>query len=211
MLAWDAVRRGAAGTGGNVAAVLTGSLVQMREVIDRSLAEVRLDSATIALERVVLADFIEGEEIAASIHARAHGIELSVAPIDLGLTVLIDPQVLASALANLLHNAFKLTRLHTRVKLTARGTDTRVYIEVEDECGGLPPGAAQNLLCLAELPRARGPRAGVGLRRAIRAVEANGGHLHVKDLPGQGCRFTIDLPRLAPGNTAPTKTNGVPS
>ncbi len=31
-----------------------------------------------------------------------------------------------------------------------------------------------------------------------RAVEANVGTLRVRDLPGRGCVFTIDLPRLAP-------------
>jgi hypothetical protein len=32
----------------------------------------------------------------------------------------------------------------------------------------------------------------VGSRRG---VEANGGHLYVRDIPGTGCVFTIDLPR----------------
>ena len=39
---------------------------------------------------------------------------------------------------------------------------------------------------------------GVGLGLAIcqRSVEANNGELRVRDLPGSGCIFTIDLPRL---------------
>jgi signal transduction histidine kinase len=31
-----------------------------------------------------------------------------------------------------------------------------------------------------------------------RAVESNGGTLSVRDLPGRGCVFVIDLPRMPP-------------
>lgn len=36
---------------------------------------------------------------------------------------------------------------------------------------------------------------GLGLSIALSAVHANAGELHVRDIPGQGCVFTIDLPR----------------
>jgi signal transduction histidine kinase len=40
-------------------------------------------------------------------------------------------------------------------------------------------------------------RSGLGLGLAIcqRGVEANGGVVRVRDIPGSGCVFTIDLPR----------------
>jgi signal transduction histidine kinase len=36
---------------------------------------------------------------------------------------------------------------------------------------------------------------GLGLSIARRSVEANGGMLSVRDIPGSGCVFTIDMPR----------------
>jgi signal transduction histidine kinase len=36
---------------------------------------------------------------------------------------------------------------------------------------------------------------GLGLSIVKRSVEANGGTLRVRDRPGEGCVFTIDLPR----------------
>jgi signal transduction histidine kinase len=68
-------------------------------------------------------------------------------------------------------------------------------IEVEDECGGLPPGDSEELFKVFE--QRGGDRSGLGLGLAIsrRGVEANGGKLYVRDLPGRGCVFTIDLPK----------------
>ena len=36
---------------------------------------------------------------------------------------------------------------------------------------------------------------GLGLSIAKKSVEASGGSLTVRDVPGTGCVFTIDLPR----------------
>ena len=36
---------------------------------------------------------------------------------------------------------------------------------------------------------------GLGLAIALSAARANSGNLHVRDVPGKGCVFTIDLPR----------------
>lgn len=38
---------------------------------------------------------------------------------------------------------------------------------------------------------------GLGLTIARRSVEVDGGRLEVRDVPGTGCVFTIDLPRRA--------------
>jgi signal transduction histidine kinase len=39
---------------------------------------------------------------------------------------------------------------------------------------------------------------GLGLSITRKSVEGDGGELRVRDLPGTGCVFTIDLPRLPP-------------
>jgi len=39
---------------------------------------------------------------------------------------------------------------------------------------------------------------GLGLAISRRAVEENGGLLSVRDVPGKGCVFTLDLPRVGP-------------
>jgi signal transduction histidine kinase len=75
---------------------------------------------------------------------------------------------------------------------------SRVLIEVEDECGGLPPGKAEELFLQFEQRGVDRTGLGLGLSISRRSVEADGGEIHVRDLPGVGCVFAIDLPRLAP-------------
>jgi K+-sensing histidine kinase KdpD len=60
-----------------------------------------------------------------------------------------------------LQNAFKFTRPHTKVTLTARATADRVVIEVTDECGGLPGGDGEGLFRAHE--RCGTDRSGLGL------------------------------------------------
>ena len=57
-------------------------------------------------------------------------------PIDPEMTIDANPQLLASAVTNLLQNAFKFSRPGGRVVLRARSEGGRVIVEVEDECGG---------------------------------------------------------------------------
>ena len=82
-----------------------------------------------------------------------------------------------------------MLRAHTR--------EGRVLIEVEDECGGLPPGKAEELFRPFEQRSSDRSGLGLGLAISMQSVEANGGELSVRDLPGKGCVFTISLP-LAP-------------
>ena len=89
----------------------------------------------------------------------------------------------------------KFTRSHTEVSLKAYASGERIRIDVEDCCGGLPPGSAQHLF--DPFTQCGTDRSGIGLGLAIckRGVEDNFGVLSVRDLPGKGCIFTIDLPR----------------
>ncbi len=165
-------------------------------LVNRSLTEVRLDADLLHLARVTLAEFVEETEVAATLQAREYDVELSVPTVDRSLAVQIDRQVLAGALANLLQNAFKFTRRHGCVSLRAHGSAGRVFIDVDDECGGLPSGTAEGLFAAYEQRSDNRSGIGLGLSIARRAVEANGGALRVLDRAPIGCRFTIDLPAV---------------
>jgi signal transduction histidine kinase len=193
-----AIKTGNVGISGATGAVLDRSLLGMRSLIDHALAEVRVTARMPPRrEAIKLAQFLGTLKVSASFDALARGTPFTVAAIAEDIAVYAEPEMLAAAVGNLLQNAFKFTKRHTEVRLSAHVCADRVLIDVEDRCGGLPAGAVETMF----VPFAQGAddRSGLGLGLDIsrRSVEANGGVLTVRDVPGTGCVFTIDLPRLA--------------
>jgi signal transduction histidine kinase len=195
-LAFEAMKAGTVGTAGATSAVLARSLAGMRDMINRTLAEVRLDaSIPPRLEEVAIDRFIADVEVTESLSAKAKKCEFSVAPVETGLRVRADEQLLHSAVSNLLHDAFEFRPERGNVSLKSFASGEHVLIEIRDECGGLPGGKARAFFVPFEEQGANRTAAARGLAISRRAVEAMGGELRVRDRPGEGCVFTIDLPR----------------
>ena len=195
MLSVEAIKAGNVGISGATGGVLDRSLLGLRNIIDRSLVDVRLTvGMPIARERIDLAEFIAEVQVAGVLEAKTKGCALAVTPVEEEVAIHADRQMLASAVANLLQNAFKFTRGRTQVSLRAFREEDRVLIEIEDECGGLPEGTAENLFRPFEQDGDDRTGLGLGLSITRRSVEANGGIVSVRNLPGSGCVFIIDLP-----------------
>jgi signal transduction histidine kinase len=196
MLAFTVLQEGTVGVSGSTGAVLVRNLRAMRDILNSSLADVRLASGLGQHRRVPLAEVVGEIEVEASLEARAGGFGLAVSPVPPGVEVNADPQILAAAIANLLQNAFKFSHTHGHITLRTSATADRVLIEVEDECGGLPAGKAEDLFHPFEQRSVNRTGLGLGLTISRKGIEAMGGSLRVRDLPGKGCVFSIDLPRL---------------
>jgi hypothetical protein len=199
MLAFQALRAGKVAIGGSTASLVDRSLRRLSALVESSIAHVRIESGKHAPTRISLRELVEDIEVSASMEAAAQSLTLSVGRVDGDVELAVDRQLLAAAIGNLLQNAFKFTRAQGHVSLNTTVSADRVRIEVEDQCGGLPPGEAEALFRPFE--QRGGNRTGLGLGLSIsrRSVEADGGVLSVRDLPGIGCVFTIDLPRLQAG------------
>lgn len=195
-LALSAIKAGNVGLAGATSAVLDRSLIGLRNVVDRSLAEVRV-TAGMPLRRKLLplAQLIADVKMSASLEAQARGCGFAVSEVDPGLAVEADRDLLVSAIGNLLQNAFKFTERNTDVSLNVQQSAERILIHVEDNCGGLPAGDAEKMFL--PFTQSGTDRSGLGLGLSIcrQSVEANHGILSVRDVPGSGCIFTIDLPR----------------
>ncbi len=198
ILSFAAMRSGSVAVNGATAGVLDRSLMSLRDLIDHALADVRLEAGMPPrMEHVTVDGFIAEVQVSAALGARAKGCSFTVSPVERGLEMHTDRQMLFSSVSNLLQNAFKFTRSHSHVTLRAYGRGERVLIEVEDECGGLPAGKEKTLFTSFQQHGADRSGVGLGLSISRRAVEACGGTLGVRDMPGLGCVFTIDLPRVA--------------
>ena len=196
LLSFESIKRGAVGASGTTGAMHGRSLLKLRDLIDRSLAEVRLEGGAAHMENLALSEILEEVQVTAAILADARGVVFTTAPFSHDVTVDVDRHLIASALANLLQNAIKFTPPKGHVTLRTRVTAARVLIDVEDECGGLPPGKLESLF--RPFTQRSNNRTGIGLGLSIvlKAVRANSGEIDVLDAPGRGCTFTVSLPRV---------------
>jgi hypothetical protein len=195
-LAVVAIKAGNVGISGATGAVLDRSLLDLRNLLDRSIDDLRGHAPAPAIHQLIsLADFIAESKISASLDAQSRHCELVVTEVDANLAIDADQAMMFSALGSLLDNAFKFSRHNGKVRLSAYAVADRIHIEVEDSCGGLAAGAAQKMF----VPAAPGDAEPgySGLSQCRRSVQANNGVLSVQDVAGSGCIFTIELPRHA--------------
>jgi hypothetical protein len=195
-LALTALESGTLPIGGATGAVLKRSLVAMATLLNRTLDELRAAATTPAqVEAFSLAAFVSEAAQVAALHASARGCSLVAPSVDPLLRVRGSRDMLMASLVNLLHNAFKFTRANTQVSLDVRADDDLVYIDVADHCGGLPAGSPETMFVPFTQNSEDRSGLGLGLSIARRYVEADGGALTVRDVPGHGCVFTMTLPR----------------
>lgn len=195
-LALAAIKTGSVGLAGPTGSVLDRSLVSLRRLIDQSLAEVRINSG-MKLHRSTfsLANFIGEVKYAASLEAELMKCAFHVEQTPSVSMVYADKDLLFSAVGNLLQNAFKFSGKGGVVTLsTDVGTDN-IRIKVIDNGPGLSAEAARDMFLPFTQSGANKSGLGLGLSIARRSVEANDGTLAVESELGQGCIFTINLPR----------------
>jgi signal transduction histidine kinase len=196
IVAFEVLKTRNVGVAGSTGSVLHRSLMGARALIGRSLAEVRLTQGIQNRDQFLVSEFIEELAPTATLEANTRGIGLTVIPVEEGVAIEADRQVLAAVVGNLLQNAFKFTRPRTTVTLRVGASAERVLIEVQDECGGLPEGNVNELFGPFEQRSADRTGLGLGLAFSRWGVEANNGRIYARNLPNRGCVFTLDLPRL---------------
>jgi signal transduction histidine kinase len=194
ILAFDLVKRGAVGVNGNTGAVLGRSLTSLRDLVDSTLSDIRTAASHQRPELVFVSEFLNEIAMAACLQAECSGLLFTIEPIAPELSVRVDPQLLASAVTNLLSNAFKYTPTGGLITLRARTAQGRVAIEVQDGCGGLPERTSDLFEPFGERRGKNRTGLGLGLSIARKAVRLHGGDITVRNAPGQGCTFVIDLP-----------------
>jgi hypothetical protein len=114
------------------------------------------------------------------------------------LEIVADRDLLTSALTNLVQNAAKFTPPGGKVTVRARRNDQATIVEVEDECGGLPPGSTEALFAPFEQRGSNRTGAGLGLSIVHKIMLAHHGSVRVRDLPGHGCAFELHFTHRAP-------------
>jgi signal transduction histidine kinase len=192
LLAFGILKRGAVAINGSTGLVLGRTLMGLHDLVDSTMSDVRMAGNQQRRERVAVTSLLNDLTVAASLHAEYLGLQFAIEPIDATWAIDADPQLIASAVTNLLNNAFKYTRAGGSVTLRARNEDGRLLIEVEDQCGGIPEFEGDPLHRGRETTDS--DSGGLGLSIARDAVQAHGGDIYIRNMPGAGCTFVIEVP-----------------
>jgi signal transduction histidine kinase len=196
-LAFHRLKAGPLAQGGRAVEQLERGLKRTRDMIDTTLGHASMKlGIEPRLEKISLLPLLVETETDAGAEAQARQIQIEVsAPGDLALQA--DPRLLRSAISNLLHNAVKFSHPGSAVSVTAMSAQGHVTIDVADACGGLPPGKVEELFAPLVQRGENRSGYGLGLSIAMHAIQAHGGTIEVRDIPGTGCVFSIRLPQLA--------------
>lgn len=195
--ATSAMRAGSPGASRADMLSLEGHLGALREVIDRSLAMIRLRSGMTACpETIAVGDLVSDLGGWGEMQAQASGCRLVIVPASTHLFVHADRAMLVSSLRRLLVAAFQASIQKGRIELRVLASDSRVFIEVHDDLpkykrkpGRRRAGSSVELRATSRLAADRD--------RALveRSVQDNGGRLRMRELPGTERVYTVDLPR----------------
>lgn len=131
--------------------------------------------------------------------AEARRVELVCRGLPPLIELRLDASQVGEALRLLMMNAFEAVAEGGRVEIAARQdpTDRHAEIEIVDDGNGMESETAERACDPFFSGREAGRGIGLGLPKALRLIEANGGRLRIASRPGHGTRCRVSLP-LAP-------------
>jgi signal transduction histidine kinase/putative methionine-R-sulfoxide reductase with GAF domain len=173
---------------------------EMRAYVERMLLLARLEDGgappqmtALDLRRVVT-DAVDRVQPQLQLKQGTLRVDLAPTP----LTVLGDPERLATAVDNLLQNAVKFCDGPPRIEISGNREDGKVHLVVKDHGIGIPAAARTRLFekfYRVESPEVQNAAGtGIGLYLVRQVIEGHGGQVDVDSQPGEGATFEIALP-----------------
>ena len=184
---------------------------EMRGQVERMLLLARLEDGATEQQmteldlRTVVTDAVERVRPQLALKQGTLNVDLATTP----LTIVGDPERLATAVDNLLQNAVKFSAGPPAIEVTGDRADGHVRLVVKDHGIGIPAAARSRLF--EKFYRVNDPElnnvvgTGIGLYLVRQVVEGHGGSVDVASQPGQGSAFEIDLPYALEGAAAPAQ------
>jgi signal transduction histidine kinase len=195
IFALQIIKNGTVGFSGSTGKILDSSLSRIKNLIDRSLTEVRLNiDPKLITAKEFLSQLVEQILITANIEAKSKE-QLIITQIDSTIVVEADQQLFHSALSNIIQKAIKYSPIGGKIIIRGFLEKEQVVVEVEDECGGLK---YTNIDLFKPFVQQNENRKGLGLGLTIakRAMTLNHGTINFSNLPGKGCIFKLSIPLI---------------
>jgi signal transduction histidine kinase/HD-like signal output (HDOD) protein len=131
-------------------------------------------------------------------------VDVRTEPADGDAAAVLDPELIGTAIAELITNALEASpRGNICVRTQIGGVDRRLVVSVIDDGAGMSPRAQQHAFdpFFSECPAGR--RTGLGLTRARRLAELHGGHIRLHSIAGQGTTATLEIPEIRSASHQP--------
>ncbi|MCB2080199.1 MAG: HAMP domain-containing histidine kinase [Novosphingobium sp.] len=156
-----------------------------------------------AADRIDLAEVSRQAAGILGMKARDRGIAIDAPKSGESLPAIAEFRRVLQVLLNLLGNAVNYAPEHSQVWIRLEGDGGRARIVVADQGPGMSVDEQARVFEKFErLGRSGDGGSGLGLYISRRLARAMGGDLIVESAPGQGARFTLDLPADVDGDAA---------
>jgi two-component system, OmpR family, sensor histidine kinase CpxA len=184
---------------------MESDLQRLNDMITRLLTVAKLDAAN-ALQshvRVNLTELVSSIAVDAEFEAQEKGNRVVVVP-EADLVVLGDPNLLRSAVENVLRNAMRYTSRGTAVEVVLQATQEinskKAIIAVRDHGRGVPEDELTNIFKpfyrVTDARASESTGAGLGLAITERIVRLHEGRIRAINEPDGGLRVEMVFPRL---------------
>ena len=177
----------------DIAAAGQHLLALVEDISDLEVVEAE-DFST-APDRVDLADVARRAAGILGVRAQERGITIDAPKIGESLPAIAEFRRVLQVLLNLVGNAIRYSPADSQVWIRLEGEGSRSRVIVADQGPGL---SANQQACVFEmferLGRSDESGSGLGLYISRRLARAMGGELKVESAPGQGARFTLEVP-----------------
>jgi signal transduction histidine kinase len=174
---------------------IKGSIAKMDRLINAILVISREGGRNLRAELVDMTALVRAVADGYMHRTLEIGAEIIVEPLP---AMTIDRLAIEQVFSNLLDNAVKFMRTDVPGRVQVKGSETpfSVVYEVTDNGRGIDPKDAERVF---ELFRRSGmrdrPGEGIGLAHVRALVRRLGGSIRLASEPGQGCNFTVTLPK----------------
>ena len=171
----------------------------MEDLADLEVVEAN-DFST-APDRIDLADVARQAAGILGVRAREKGIALDPPKPGESLPAVAEFRRVLQILINLVTNAIRYSPDNSQVWIRLEDGGDRARVTVADQGPGLTDGDQARVFEKFErLGRTGDGGSGLGLYISRRLARAMGGELSVESAPGQGARFTLEVPAALPGS-----------
>lgn len=184
-----------------VPASIKATTAEIRNIVSDINDQKKADMGALQLrlDQLKVADILDEAQLQFQPLAKQKDITLQFDTVNPSVLAFVDRERVMRVLANLIGNAIKFSKRHSRVNVKVRSDQQFVNVSIADAGPGIPEaqlgGVFDNFW---QSPKTADQGAGVGLAVVKTVIEAHGGSVKAESNLSGGTTFTFSLPRRRP-------------